>query len=132
MTIASGPFEVTLIPETVSATAAGARLGRNALDKHFHGELEARSKGEMLSAMGEVKGSAAYVAIERVEGSLHGRQGSFALVHIGTMASGNSSLNVSVVPDSGSGELSGLRGTMSIKIDEGKHTYLFDYSLEPA
>lgn len=132
MTIATGPFQVTLVPESMSATAAATRLGRNALDKQFHGELEACSQGEMLSAMGEVKGSAAYVAIERVEGNLHGLHGSFALVHLGTMARGTSSLNVSVVPDSGTGQLQGLRGTMSIKIEEGKHTYAFDYSIEPA
>ena len=132
MPIASGSFDIALVPQSLSPTAADASLGRNALDKQFHGELEARSQGEMLSAMGEVQGSGVYVAIERVDGNLNGRRGSFALVHLGTMTRGASTLRVSVVPDSGTGELTGLHGTMSIKIEEGKHTYLFDYAIEAA
>ncbi|MEO7497115.1 MAG: DUF3224 domain-containing protein [Massilia sp.] len=129
MPVASGPFDVKLIPQDLSETAAEARLGRNALDKQFHGDLAAHSRGEMLSALGEVKGSAAYVAIERVDGTLDGKRGSFALVHTGTMARGASTLTISVVPDSGTGELAGLSGAMSIKIVDGKHTYSFDYAL---
>jgi hypothetical protein len=99
------------------------------LDKQFHGDLEATSKGEMLTAMTEVKGSAGYVAIERVSGTLHGRTGSFVLLHRGIMTGGGQELSLTVVPDSGSGELVGLAGKMQIKIVEGKHFYEFEYTL---
>ena len=133
MPLAIGPFDVKLNPETVSESAANAGLGRYSLDKRFHGELDATSKGEMLSAGTAVKGSAGYVALERVDGVLQGRRGSFALQHSGTMARGEATLSVTVVPDSGTEELVGLHGSMSIKITEGKHTYQFNYgyALEP-
>ena len=102
------------------------------IDKHFQGDLHATSKGEMLSAMGEVKGSAGYVAIERVSGSLGGRNGTFVLMHTGTMARGVAQLSVMVVPDSATGELTGLAGSMTIKIEAGKHFYEFDYTLPEA
>jgi flagellar basal body rod protein FlgG len=99
------------------------------IDKTFHGELDATSKGEMLAAMTPVKGSAGYVAIEKVTGKLAGRDGTFVLQHMGTMTRGEGKLTVTVVPDSGTGQLVGLSGTMSIEITEGKHFYHFEYSL---
>jgi hypothetical protein len=126
---AVGPFEVKLNPQTAYNTDEAALLGRLSIDKEFRGDLEATSKGEMLTAGSPVKGSAGYVAIERVAGKLHGGQGSFALQHSGTMNRGVPSLVISVVPDSGTGDLAGLSGTMSIEIVSGKHSYLFDYSL---
>ena len=127
---AAGPFEVTATPDPPHDTAPGATLGRVALAKTFAGDLEATSAAQMLSARSEVKGSAGYVAIERVSGTLHGRRGTFVLQHSGTMTRGVPSLTVSVVPDSGTGELRGIAGTMKIDIVEGRHSYLFDYTLE--
>jgi hypothetical protein len=99
------------------------------IDKQFHGDLEGTSKGQMLSAMGSVKGSAGYVALERITGTLKGRSGSFVLQHSGTMTRGAPQLSVTVVPDSGTGQLVGLAGALTIKIDNGKHSYDFDYTL---
>ncbi|PYR90434.1 MAG: DUF3224 domain-containing protein [Acidobacteria bacterium] len=104
-------------------------LARMSIDKRFHGDLEATSTGEMLSAGTSVKGSAGYVAIERVTGTLAGRSGTFVLQHTGTMNRGTPDLTITVVPDSGTGDLTGLAGRMSINIDEGKHSYGFDYTL---
>ncbi|HEY3739817.1 MAG TPA: DUF3224 domain-containing protein [Bryobacteraceae bacterium] len=127
---ASGTFEVKLVPQKQdNPPAAAANLGRMSIDKQFRGDLDAVSQGEMLSFMTEVKGSGAYVAIERVTGSLGGRAGSFVLQHNGTMSRGTPQLSVTVVPDSGTGELTGLTGTFEIKIEGGKHFYEFDYSL---
>jgi hypothetical protein len=127
---AAGPFEVKLAPETMEGIPADAVLGRMSIDKQFHGDLEATSKGEMLTAMsGSVKGSGAYVAVERVTGTLHGRTGSFALYHVGTMTRGTPHLAVTVVPDSGTGQLTGITGTMNIIIANGKHSYEFEYEL---
>lgn len=127
---ASGTFEVKLTPQKPdNQEAESANLGRMSIDKRFHGDLEATSKGEMLSVMTEVKGSAAYVALERVTGTLHGRRGSFVLQHSGTMARGAAEMSVIVVPDSGTDQLLGIAGKMTIKIAEGKHFYEFDYTL---
>jgi hypothetical protein len=128
-TRASGPFEVQLTPQATDDKAEGAVLGRLSIDKQFHGDLEASSKGEMLTAGTAVKGSAGYVAIERVSGTLHGRRGTFALQHSGTMTRGVPQLTVTVVPDSGTGQLVGLAGSLVIKIVDGKHCYDFDYTL---
>jgi flagellar basal body rod protein FlgG len=122
---ASGSFEVKLTPQPPGESP----IGRMTINKQFHGELAATSRGEMLMAGTAVKGSAGYVAIETVTGSLHGREGSFALQHNGTMTRGAPQLSVTVVPDSGTGQLTGLSGTMTIKITEGKHFYEFDYEL---
>lgn len=127
--LASGTFEVQLTPEALADSGAGKNLGRMAMAKQFHGDLEATSRGEMLSAVTHVKGSAGYVAIEHVTGSLHGKQGSFTLLHSGTMARGTPSLRVTVVPDSGTGELTGLAGSMNIVITAGAHSYQFEYTL---
>jgi Protein of unknown function (DUF3224) len=104
-------------------------LGRMSIDKQFHGELDATSKGEMLTGMTPTKGSAGYVAMERVTGTLKGRNGTFILQHSGTMNRGVPTLSVTVVPDSGTGELAGLTGSMNIIITEGKHSYDFTYTL---
>ena len=127
---ASGTFEVKIIPQKPdNKEAESANLGRMSMDKQFYGDLEATSKGEMLSAATDVKGSAGYVAIERVSGTLHGRSGTFILQHSGTMTRNAPQMSVTVVPDSGTGELVGLAGKMTIKIADGKHFYEFDYTL---
>jgi hypothetical protein len=130
MAHASGTFEVELTPQKPdNKEAESANLGRMSIDKQFHGDLEATSKGEMLSAMTDVKGSAGYVAIERVTGTLHDRSGSFVLQHSGTMTRGEPQLSVTVVPDSGTSELTGLAGTLTIRIADKQHFYEFDYTL---
>lgn len=126
---AKGHFEVKLAPQPATPDIESANLGRMTIDKQFQGDLQANSLGEMLSAMGQVQGSAGYVAIERVTGSLHGKQGSFVLQHHGIMNRGVPQLSVIVVPDSGAGELTGLTGSMQIRIEEGRHSYIFDYEL---
>jgi hypothetical protein len=130
---ANGTFEVKLTPQDPdNQDAAAAKLGRMSIDKQFHGDLEATSKGEMLSAMTEVKGSAGYVAIERVSGALRGQSGTFVLQHTGTMSRGVPQLSITVVPDSGTGQLTGLTGSMEINIVDGKHFYEFQYALAGA
>jgi hypothetical protein len=123
---ATGPFEVKLAPQDDKMDPS---LGRMTIDKQFHGDLEATSKGQMLTGGTDTKGSAVYVAIEKVTGSLRGRSGTFVLHHQGIMNRGTPSLTVSVAPDSGTGELVGLAGTMKIIVAEGKHSYAFDYTL---
>ena len=125
---ATGTFEVKLKPQA-DENVGDPTIGRMSIDKQFHGDLEATSKGQMLAAQGEVKGSAGYVAIERVSGTLAGHTGTFALQHTGTMNRGVPELSVTVVPDSGTGELSGLSGKMNIIIADGKHSYEFEYTL---
>ncbi|CCO47327.1 conserved hypothetical protein [Vibrio nigripulchritudo SOn1] len=124
----SGEFEVKLEPmETFAQGVDGVNLGRMSIDKKFKGELSGHSKGEMLSAVTAVKGSAGYVAIEQVVGTLGGKKGSFVLQHYGIMANGSDSLILEVVPNSGSDELQGLAGKMNIRIEEGQHYYDFEY-----
>ncbi len=126
---AAGPFEVKLAPQTTT-DPSNANFARMSIDKQFHGDLEAASKGEMLSAMTATKGSAGYVAMEKVTGTLNGRSGTFTLQHSATMNRGTPQLSITVVPDSGTGELEGISGKMDIKIaPDGKHTYEFDYTL---
>lgn len=127
-TQARGSFEVQISPRSEDADRGGATLGRMRLDKQFHGDLEATSIGTMLTAMTEA-GSAVYVAIERVTGTLHGRNGSFALVHKGTATAAGQALTIDVVPDSGSDDLRGLSGTMTIEIVDGAHGYALTYTL---
>lgn len=129
---ARGTFEVKLTPQSVTEGAEQAKIGRLSIEKRFQGDLEGASRGEMLSVMGSVKASAGYVAIERVEGTLAGRAGSFALQHHGLMDRGEGRLIVTVIPDSGTGDLEGLTGTMSIVIEGGKHSYEFEYALAGA
>ena len=128
-TRASGTFVVKMTPESMDDKADGAVLGRFSLEKMFHGDLEGAGKGAMLTAGTSVQGSAGYVAIERVTGTLHGRRGTFALQHTGTMNRGEPQLSITVVPDSGTGELAGLVGTLDIKIADGKHSYELAYTL---
>ncbi|WP_257025536.1 DUF3224 domain-containing protein [Tunturiibacter gelidoferens] len=128
-THANGTFEVKTTPQPADSDAGGEALGRLLLDKQFHGDLEGTSKGTMLAAGTAVKGSAGYVAIEIVTGTLNGRTCTFALQHTGTMTRGTPSLSVTVVPDSGTGQLTGLSGKMSINIADGKHSYDFEYTL---
>jgi hypothetical protein len=125
---ATGPFEVKLTPQPADENG-DATLGRMTLDKQFHGGLEGTSKGQMLSAGTPVKGSAGYVAMERVTGALNGRKGSFILQHSATMTRGTPQLSITVVPDSGTDQLTGLAGKMDIQIAGGKHSYDFDYTL---
>jgi hypothetical protein len=129
MSRASGAFEVKLKPLTMEHSGADATLGRMSIDKQFHGDLEAVSEGEMLTAGTGVKGSAGYVAIERVRGTLDGRDGAFILQHSGIMTRGVPQLTIAVVPDSGAGQLTGLAGKMDIKITDGKHSYEFEYTI---
>ena len=128
MTQAKGTFDVKVAPLPPDGGAQDPNLGRMSLDKQFHGDLEATGKGQMLTA-GAPSGSGAYVAIERVTGTLHDRNGSFVLQHSGTMTRGQAQMTITVVPDSGTDELAGLSGILSIQIADGKHFYSFDYTL---
>ena len=123
---ARGAFDVTLTPQSVGDDS----LGRMLIDKQFYGDLEATSKGQMLAAGTAVKGSAGYVALERVTGMLNGRRGTFMLQHTGTMTRGAPQLTITVVPDSGTEELEGLAGTMSIIIADKQHSYEIEYTLQ--
>ena len=124
---ARGTFDVKIIPQPADDPSAGP-FSRLYLDKQFHGDLDATSKGQMLAAGTAVEGSAAYVALEVVSGTLAGRRGSFVLQHTGTMNKGEPSLTVSVVPDSGTDQLTGLAGKMAIIIEGKKHSYDFEYT----
>ena len=125
---ASGTFEVKLNP-LVDDKVGDPTVGRMSIDKKFQGDIEGTSKGQMLAAGTDVSGSAGYVAMERVSGTLHGSSGTFALQHSGTMTRGAAQLTVTVVPDSGTGQLVGLAGKMTINIVDGKHFYDFEYTL---
>jgi hypothetical protein len=125
--LARGTFEVKLTPQPPTA-AEEQSLGRLLLDKQFVGDLQGTSQGQMLAARTAVEDSAGYVALERVTGTLHGRRGSFVLQHYGLMTRGAGSLTVTVVPDSGTDELVGLAGSMTIDVDAG-HAYVFEYTL---
>ncbi len=126
---ATGTFEVSVNPLESADEAGASSLGRMSLDKEFVGDLHGVGKGQMLTAMAPTKGSGAYVAIERVTGTLHGRNGSFVFQHAGTMQGGAQQLTINVVPDSGVGELTGITGTFDITIAAGKHSYAFEYAL---
>ena len=125
---ASGRFEVKTEPINSHAKGSdGVQLNRMSIEKSFEGDLEGVSTGEMLTAMTPIKGSAGYVAIEQVRGELGGKTGSIVLQHFGVMSAGNERLILEVVPDSGTGELSNIRGQMSITNKEGEHLYDFEY-----
>jgi len=127
--VAKGEFVVKLLPLGMEGLVGDPKLGRLSINKSISGDLVATTVGQMLSAMTDVKGSAGYVAIEKVDGVLHGKAGTFVLQHAGTMNQGNPSLAVTVVPDSGTGELAGLAGEFHIVIAGGKHSYEFKYTL---
>ena len=120
---------MTLKPVPLADSGADGKLGRMSIDKKFAGDLTGTSKGEMLSAQTDTKGSAGYVAIEKVVGELSGRKGTFVFQHSGTLDRGQSQLAVVVVPDSGTEGFVGIKGTMQIDIKEGKHFYDFEYSI---
>jgi hypothetical protein len=126
---ATGSFEVSLQPLPNTEVTSDNLFGRLLLNKTFSGDLAATARGQMLSAMTTVKGSAGYVAIDHVTGELDGRRGSFVLQHSGAMERGMQRLSIMVVPDSGTGELAGISGTLSINVIDGKHFYDFIYSI---
>ncbi len=126
---ATGTFDVKTSPLAGDDATAGTLIGRYGIVKQFHGDLDAASKGEMLAAGDPTSGNAGYVAIEQITGTLNGHSGSFTLQHIGVMDHGNLKLSVTVVPGSGSGELTGISGTLTILNDSGKHSYEFEYTL---
>ena len=126
---AEGTFDVKTTPLAADDATMGTLIGRYSLIKQFHGDLDAASKGEMLGAGEPSSGNAGYVAIEQVTGTLNGHTGSFALQHIGAMEGGSYKLSVVVVPGSGTGQLTGIAGTLKIIINSGKHSYTFDYTL---
>jgi len=125
---ARGQFEVKVTPQPADDSAAGP-FGRLFIDKRFHGDLQGTSKGQMLAANTAVEGSGAYVAFEVVSGTLKGKTGSFILQHRGTMQRNVPRMEVTVVPDSGTGELAGIAGAMRIIIEGGKHSYELTYTL---
>jgi hypothetical protein len=130
MTLASGPFDVKTNPQSEDK-GEGSSMGRLSLDKQYHGDLEATAQGEMLYASSTaVQGSGSYVAVERVTGKLHGKSGSFTLAHKGSMSGGTQQMDITIVPDSGAGELAGISGTVKIIITAaGKHSYELEYTL---
>ena len=127
--IARGSFTVVTKPVADHGTVGGVSLGRLSLEKRFEGDLVGTGQGEMLTAMTSVKGSAVYVAIERVTGTLQGRSGSFVFQHVGLMNRGTPELSITVVPDSGTEGMAGITGTFTLEVVDGKHTYAFDYRL---
>lgn len=133
MTVAatiSGEFSVSMTGR--DAEAPSPAIGRMLLDKQYQGALEARGAGQMLATHGSVAGSAAYVALEMVTGTLQGRAGSFALVHRGLMERGKPTLVIDVVPDSGTDALRGLCGRMGIRVEGHQHFYDFEFTLPDA
>jgi Protein of unknown function (DUF3224) len=129
VTHAKGSFEVTLTPQSQDGDASEVSLGRKSIEKRFHGDLEATGRGTMLTAVTGVQGSAGYVAIERIAGTLQGRSGSFVLMHRGVMTQGAPEQTVTIVPDSGTGQLAGIAGKMTGTITDGEHFYELEYTL---
>jgi hypothetical protein len=129
---ATGSFDVKVVPQKPDTQVArAANLSRLTIDKRFHGDLEGTSKGEMLALQTDVKGSAGYVALERVTGKLSGKQGSFVLQHSATMYKGDADAKITVIPDSATGELAGLSGKMVITVaEDGGHHYEFEFKLD--
>lgn len=126
---ARGDFDVTVTPQAGEAGVGDESIGRMALSKQFHGDLDASASGQMLATRTATPGSAAYVALDRVTGRLHGRSGGFSLQHAGTMDRGAPTLEIRIVPDSGSGELVGISGQLRIHVDGARHSYELDYEL---
>ncbi len=125
---AAGTFDVKVTPQKDEGVGH-ATIGRMGIDKQYHGDLVGTGLGQMLAGMGEVKDSGAYVAIERVTGTVHGKTGSFAVHHLGVMDRGAQRLVITVIPDSGTGDFAGITGTMTIEIKGGAHYYTLDYTL---
>jgi uncharacterized protein DUF3224 len=126
---ATGSFDVRITPRPPDDNAAPPSFGRMSIDKHFHGDLDGTSQGTMLTGATDATGARVYVAIERVTGTLRGRTGTFLLMHGGTMTRTAQHLSVTVVPESGTGDLAGLTGKMAITIVDGKHLYDFEYTV---
>lgn len=126
---ASGSFDITMSPASPPEHEGRTALGRMQLDKQYVGDLVATGKGQMLTAVTDTEGSAAYVAIERISGTLKGKKGSFVIQHTGTMSGGTQQLTINVVPNSGTDELAGITGTLALKMVERKHLYEFNYVL---
>jgi hypothetical protein len=128
---ATGQFDVKVTPDGQPETGDGSEFGRMTLEKNYHGGLEGPAKGTMLTASSTgTPGSAAYAAVERFTGTVDGKKGSFALVHRGTMSAAGQEMAISIVPDSGSGELKGIAGNLTVKIaKDGTHTYDLAYTL---
>jgi hypothetical protein len=129
MALAQGTFEVKIAPLPADDATAATSIARYSLDKVYRGDLEAVSAGEMMGAGNVAAGSAGYVAVEQVTGTLHGRHGSFALQHSSTMDQGKYDMNIKVAPGSGTEQLAGIAGVLTIVIEGGKHSYSFDYTL---
>ena len=129
MPTARGSFDVNMEPEPPFLERDGVTLNRNVVRKQFSGDVVGASEAQMLAAFTGTPGSAGYVAIEHFTGSVDGKSGSFVLQHSGMMDKGDARLTVTIVPDSGAGELAGISGTMTIDNDEGQHSYLLDYEL---
>jgi hypothetical protein len=130
MTHASGTFDVTIKPVAADDHSDGGAIGRMSVDKVYHGDIEGTAVAQMLTGMSpSEKTSGVYVAVERVTGSLKGRKGTFVLHHTGIMDRGTQDLRITVVPDSGTDQLTGITGTMTIDIRDGKHFYAFDYTV---
>ncbi|WP_242428349.1 DUF3224 domain-containing protein [Janthinobacterium lividum] len=127
---ATGSFSISMTPATAPQRAGRTTLGRVLLDKVYAGDLVATAKGEMLNAVTDTQGAAGYVAMEAITGVLQGRQGSFVAQHAGTMAEGRQALSIVIVPHSGTGQLTGISGTLAIRIENGQHFYDMDYSLQ--
>lgn len=127
---AKGSFEVKMTPKPWSDTSDEHGFGRFMLDKQYHGDLEAAGVGQMLTAGNGAPGSSgAYVALEKITGSVDGRKGAFVVYHLGIMNRGVPELKLAIVPESGSGELQGIGGTITIAVADGKHSYDFAYTL---
>ncbi|ULU26107.1 DUF3224 domain-containing protein [Dyella terrae] len=126
---AKGTFDVKITPQPTQEGVGDPSVGRMAIDKQFQGDMQGHGKGQMLAVGTAVDGSAGYVAMERVNASVHGRQGSFALQHCGPMHRGTPALTIAIVPDSGAGELAGIAGTLSVNIANGVHSYDLHYTL---
>jgi hypothetical protein len=127
---AKGTFEVKMTPLEDKTLEAG--IGRMNDDKQLHGDIEGTGKSQMLYAYGDKKESGAYVAIEKISGTLNGRKGTFILYHAGSMTAAGQEMNIYVVPDSGTDELTGISGKFNIIITDGKHSYDFEYTLPAA
>lgn len=125
----SGKFSVTVTPQAVEDGVGDPAIGRMALCKTFEGDLVGIARGQMLAVRTDTPGSAGYVALDRFEGRLDGRSGGFSLQHSGSMDRGAPALSIHVIPDSGTGELAGLRGTLGIRIEGGVHFYDLEYTL---
>jgi len=130
MTKAKGTFQVKMVPQPPDDNVGDPAIGRMALDKMFDGDLAGVSKGQMLAAQSDVQGSAGYVAIEKFTGTLGGKEGTLMLQHFGLMQGSDSELRINVIPDSGTGELKGISGSLNIIISGGEHAYEFDYTFE--